>query len=195
MGLPASVFVHPMALCESESVGEGTRIWAFAHVMKGAVLGERCNICDHAFIEAGAQIGNHVTVKNAVLVWDGVVIEDEVFLGPACCFTNVLNPRAAFKRRADEFGRTLVRRGATIGANATIVCGTTLHECAFVAAGAVVTRDVPAYAMVAGSPARVIGYRCERGERLDFDAQGEAVTSYGQAYHRNADGLVSKVNA
>lgn len=193
MSLPESVFVHPQALCESETVGEGTRIWAFAHVMKGSVLGAGCNICDHAFVESGAKLGDRVTVKNAVLIWDGIVIEDEVFLGPGACFTNVLNPRAAHKRAADEFKPTLVRRGATVGANATIICGVTLHEHAFVAAGAVVNRDVPPHALVAGNPARLIGHMCERGERLSFNARGEAITSYGQRYAKCADGLVKKL--
>jgi UDP-2-acetamido-3-amino-2,3-dideoxy-glucuronate N-acetyltransferase len=160
------VFVHPRGLCESSSVGAGTRIWAFAHVMEGAVVGAGCNIGDHAFIERGARLGDRVTVKNAVLVWDQVTIGDEVFLGPNAVFTNDLVPRAAHKKGPDEFLPTLVEWGATIGANATIVCGTTIGAHAFVAAGAVVTRDVPPYALVAGNPARRLGWVCACGERL-----------------------------
>jgi UDP-2-acetamido-3-amino-2,3-dideoxy-glucuronate N-acetyltransferase len=161
------VYVHPKGLCESSTVGPGTRVWAFAHVMEGAVVGAGCNIGDHAFVEAGARLGDRVTVKNAVLVWDRVTIEDEVFLGPNAVFTNDLTPRAARRKSLDEFLPTLVRRGATVGANATVVCGTTIGEHAFVAAGAVVSRDVPAYALVAGNPARRVGWVCACGERLD----------------------------
>ncbi len=167
MGRDPSVFVHEKALCESDAVGPRTRVWAFAHVMKGAVVGADCNICDHAFIESGARLGDHVTVKNAVLVWDKVVVEDEVFLGPNMVFTNVMNPRVAFKRPPESFLPTRVRRGAAIGANATVVCGLTIGEQAFVGAGSVVIRDVPAHALVVGNPARWIGWVCACGERLD----------------------------
>jgi acetyltransferase-like isoleucine patch superfamily enzyme len=160
------VFVHPQGLCESDRVGPGTRIWAFAHVLPGAVIGSDCNICDHAFIEGGAVIGSGVTIKNAVLVWDRVTIEDEVFVGPNAVFTNDLRPRAAIKRGPEGWLPTLVRRGATIGANATIVCGVTIGEHAFVAAGAVVARDVAPHALVAGNPARFLGWVCTCGERL-----------------------------
>jgi acetyltransferase-like isoleucine patch superfamily enzyme len=163
------VFVHERALCESEQVGAGTRVWAFAHVMRGAVLGAACNVGDHAFIENGARLGNKVTVKNGVQVWDRVTVEDEVFLGPGMIFTNDPNPRVAFKKTPDKFLPTLVKRGASIGANATIVCGVTIGEQAFVGAGAVVVRDVPAYALVVGNPARQVGWMCQCGERLDRD--------------------------
>jgi UDP-2-acetamido-3-amino-2,3-dideoxy-glucuronate N-acetyltransferase len=183
------VVVHPRGLCESDTVGPGTRVWAFAHVMEGAVVGADCNIGDHAFIERGARLGDRVTVKNAVLVWDRVTVEDEVFLGPNAVFTNDLMPRAAHKKSSDEFLPTLVRRGATVGANATIVCGTTIGEHAFVAAGAVVTRDVAAYALVAGNPARRIGWVCACGERLGPSLSCACGRSYrlGSAV---ADGLV-----
>lgn len=169
MPLDASVSVHPRGLCESDTVGPRTRIWAFAHVLPGAVIGSDCNICDHAFVEGGAVIGSGVTIKNAVLVWDRVTIEDEVFVGPNAVFTNDLRPRAAIKRGRDEWLPTLVRRGATIGANATIVCGVTIGEHAFVAAGAVVARDVAAHALVAGNPARFVGWVCSCGARLRVD--------------------------
>lgn len=160
------VFVHPQALCESDQVGEGTRVWAFAHVMSGAVVGAGCNVCGGAFVESGAIVGDRVTIKNSVLVWDGVTVEDDVFLGPNAVFTNDRNPRAAFKKPLQEFLPTLVRQGATIGANATVLSGTTIGKGAFVGAGAVVTRDVPSYAVVVGNPARLIGWMCECGERL-----------------------------
>jgi acetyltransferase-like isoleucine patch superfamily enzyme len=160
-------FVHPKGLCESDSVGAGTRVWAFAHVLPGAVIGGDCNICDHAFVEGGARLGNNVTVKNGVLVFDGVTCEDDVFLGPAMVFTNDYLPRAAIKKGHDGLLPTTVRRGATIGANATIVCGITIGEQAFIGAGSVVVGDVPAHSITYGNPARHHGWICECTERLD----------------------------
>lgn len=159
-------FVHEKALCETDAIGPGTRVWAFAHVMKGATVGADCNIGDHAFIESGARLGDRVTVKNAVQIWDKVTIEDEVFLGPNMVFTNDMNPRVAFKKSPDAFLSTLVRKGASIGANATVVCGVTIGEQAFVGAGSVVIRDVPAHALVVGNPARRIGWMCACGDKL-----------------------------
>ena len=164
---PVGVFVHPKGLCESTDVGRGTRVWAFAHVMDNATVGADCNICAHAFVESGAVIGDRVTVKNAVLVWDRITIEDDVFLGPGATFTNDLRPRAHIKRGRDALLPTVVQQGATIGANATIVCGVTIGAHAFIAAGSVVTRDVPAHGFVSGNPARLRGWVCECGERLD----------------------------
>ncbi|MEW5847165.1 MAG: acyltransferase [Myxococcota bacterium] len=166
MARDASVFVHERALCESDDVGPRTRIWAFAHVMKGARVGADCNVCDHAFIESGAVVGNKVTVKNCVLIWDKVTVEDEVFLGPNMVFTNDMNPRVGFRKTPDEFLPTRVKRNASIGANATVVCGVTIGEAAFVGAGSVVIRDVPAHAMVVGNPARRIGWACACGKKL-----------------------------
>jgi UDP-2-acetamido-3-amino-2,3-dideoxy-glucuronate N-acetyltransferase len=160
------VFVHPQALCESDRVGAGTRIWAFAHVMSGAAVGERCNIGGHCFVEEGAVIGDGVTVKNGVSVWRGVTLEDDVFVGPNAVFTNDLRPRAAVKRAPEELLTTLVRRGATLGANATIVCDVVVGVHAFVGAGAVVVSDVADHALVVGSPARRIGWACSCGLRL-----------------------------
>ena len=162
----ASVFVHERALCESDDVGPGTRVHAFAHVMRGAVIGRDCNICGHAFVESGARIGDRVTVKNNVMVWDKVEVEDEVFLGPNVVLTNDPNPRVAFKKPPEKFLPTRIERGATLGANATIVCGVTIGRSAFVGAGAVVTRDVPAHALVVGNPARQRGWMCACGEKL-----------------------------
>lgn len=160
------VFVHPLGLCESEDVGDGTRVWAFAHVMRGASIGSGCNVGEGAFVESGAVVGNRVTIKNHVLLWDKVTVEDDVFLGPNVVFTNDLNPRAAFKKDAGAFVPTLVRRFASLGANSTIVCGNVIGEAAFVGAGSVVVGDVPAHAIVVGNPARRIGWMCVCGERL-----------------------------
>lgn len=164
--MTGEIFIHPKALCESDTVGSGTRIWAFAHLMAGAKVGSDCNIGGHAFIESGAAIGDRVTIKNAVLIWDKVVIEDDVFLGPNCVFTNDLNPRSAFKKSPEQFLPTRVRKGATIGANATIVSGVDIGAQAMVGAGSVVTSDIANHALVAGNPARFIGWVCECGLRL-----------------------------
>lgn len=176
-----SVAVHPLGLCESDLVGGGTRIWAFAHVLPGARIGSDCNVCDGAFVEGGAVIGDRVTVKNHVLVWDRVTVEDDCFLGPNVVFTNDFRPRAEVKRGTEGFLPTTVRRGASIGANATIVCGIEIGSYAFVAAGSVVTRDVPDHALVAGNPARQVGWVCRCGARLDDEGVcGECASSYEQ---------------
>src|SRR5262245_28447342 len=159
-------FIHERALVETDEIGGGTRVWAFAQVMSGARVGSDCNICGHAFIEHGAVVGDRVTVKNNVQVWDGVTIEDDVFLGPNATLTNDLTPRATIKKPREQLLKTVVRRGATIGANATIVCGVTVGEFAFVGAGAVVTKDVGPYSLVVGNPAKPIGWACECGGRL-----------------------------
>ena len=168
-GSTPGVFVHPAGLCESDSVGAGTRIWAFAHVLSGAVIGSNCNICDGAYVESGAVVGDRVTVKNQVLIFEGVTIEDDVFLGPGVVFTNDLRPRAHIKRSGDALSRTTVRRGATLGAGVVVVCGTVVGANAFVGAGTVVTRDIPAHAFMVGNPARQIAWACTCGDRLDDD--------------------------
>jgi serine acetyltransferase/dTDP-4-dehydrorhamnose 3,5-epimerase-like enzyme len=150
------VFVHEQGLCESAEVGSGTRIWAFAHVLEGARVGADCNICDGVFVEGGAVVGDRVTVKCGVQLWDGVVLEDEVFVGPNATFTNDPMPRS--RQWLDEYPRTIVRRGASIGANATILPGIEIGTGAMVGAGAVVTRSVPPHAIVVGNPARIQGY-------------------------------------
>jgi acetyltransferase-like isoleucine patch superfamily enzyme/dTDP-4-dehydrorhamnose 3,5-epimerase-like enzyme len=149
-------FVHPQGICESQQVGAGTRVWAFAHVLPGAVIGRDCNICDHTFIENDVVLGDRVTVKCGVQLWDGVRLEDDVFIGPNATFTNDLFPRS--KRRPDKFLETVVARSASIGANATILPGIVIGQNAMVGAGAVVTRSVPPNAIVTGNPARIVGY-------------------------------------
>jgi UDP-2-acetamido-3-amino-2,3-dideoxy-glucuronate N-acetyltransferase len=179
MARDPSVFVHELALCESDDVGPRTRVWAFAHVLPGASIGADCNVCDHAFVEGGAVVGNSVTIKNNVLLWDRVTVEDEVFLGPNAVFTNDIRPRAGVRKGREAWLPTLVRRGATIGANATVVCGVTVGRWAFVGAGAVVVADVPDHALVVGNPARRVGWACRCGERLPDDLQ---CASCGRAY-------------
>jgi UDP-2-acetamido-3-amino-2,3-dideoxy-glucuronate N-acetyltransferase len=167
----ADYFLHESSYVDAGAViGSGTKIWHFCHVMAGAQIGRDCNIGQNVFIASGVQIGNRVKIQNNVSVYTGVTLEDEVFLGPAMVFTNVINPRSHVSRK-DEYQQTLVQRGATIGANATILCGITLGEYAFVGAGAVVTHDVPAYALVYGAPARLQGWMCRCGERLPFSIQ------------------------
>ena len=192
--MSVEVFVHPQGLCESSQVGKGTRIWAFAHVMKNAVVGEGCNICGGAFIESGAILGDGVTVKNNVLVWDKVTVEDRVFLGPNAVFTNDMNPRAAFKKDPDEFLTTKVRVGSSIGANATIVCGVEIGKRAFVGAGSVVIHDVPDHALVVGNPARQIGWMCVCGKKLggmELDEQSISC-SCGRHYELGDQKLTQK---
>ena len=168
--------VHPLALCESDDVGEDTRVWAFAHILPGARVGARCNLGECVFVEGGASVGNDVTVKNGVAIYDRVTIEDEVFLGPNATFTNDLRPRSGtLKITPEEFAPTRIARGASIGANATIVCGVTVGSWAMVGAGAVVTRDVPPHALVVGVPARAVGWVCTCGERLGYSA-GDALS-------------------
>ncbi len=182
----AEFFVHPTAVVdEGAAIGPGTKIWHFCHIMPGAELGPGCNLGQNVMIASGVKLGRNVKIQNNVSVYTGVVCEDDVFLGPSCVFTNVRNPRSAVPRRS-QYLATVVRRGATVGANATIVCGTEIGEYAFVGAGAVVTKPVPPYALVVGAPARRI--RC--GHRLEFDAAGTAVCpESGEKYLLNEDGV------
>lgn len=175
---------------EGCQIGAGTRIWHFSHIMPDCVIGERCNIGQNVVISPGVVLGNNVKIQNNVSVYTGVVCEDDVFLGPSCVFTNVLNPRSAIPRK-DQYRKTLVRRGATIGANATIVCGHTIGEYALIGAGAVVTKDVPPYALVVGNPSRQIGWVSEYGHRLRFDEKGEArCPESGERYLLKEGGVV-----
>lgn len=162
----ARFFAHPLALIDTDEIGDRTRVWAFAHVMKGARVGSDCNIGEHSFIEDGATLGNNVTVKNGVSIWARVTVEDNCFLGPHCVFTNDMNPRAYIKKGPEALLPTLIKANSTIGANAVIVCGNTIGRFAFVGAGSVVIRDVQEYALVAGNPARQIGWICECAAKL-----------------------------
>jgi UDP-2-acetamido-3-amino-2,3-dideoxy-glucuronate N-acetyltransferase len=164
-----AVFVHPQGLCESRSVGSGTRIWAFAHVLADAQIGRDCNVGGGAFVEGGAVVGDRVTIKNQVMIFDGVTVEDDVFLGPGVIFTNDLRPRAHIKRSGDALLPTLVEQGVTLGAGVVVVCGVTIGHDAFVAAGAVVVRPVPAHGFLVGNPARLVGWVCRCGLRLTDD--------------------------
>ncbi len=166
-------FLHPLALAEAATIGAGTRVWAFAHVMAGAEVGGHCNLGEHVFVEAGASIGDRVTVKNGVSVWTGVHVEDDAFLGPHCVFTNDPNPRSFIKKGPQALVPTHVRKGATIGAGAVIVCGHEIGRYAFVGAGAVVIRDVPDFALVVGNPARQIGWMCLCAQKLPATPQPE----------------------
>lgn len=167
-------FAHPTAVIdEGCSIGEGTKIWHFSHIMPGSTIGKDCNIGQNVVISPQVVLGNNVKVQNNVSVYTGVVCEDDVFLGPSVVFTNVFNPRSAIARK-DEYRKTIVRRGATIGANATVVCGYEIGEYAFIGAGAVITRPVPAYALVTGNPARQSGWMSEYGHKLKFDEAGTA---------------------
>lgn len=173
------IFIDDRGLCESQDVGAGTRVWAFAHVMSGAVVGKDCNICEGAFVEGGVTVGDRVTVKNGVLLFDGVTIGDDVFLGPGVVFTNDLNPRSGHRKDQDHFLATTVEGGTTIGANSTVVCGVSLGALSFIGAGAVVIADVPAHAFMVGNPARQIGWACKCGHRLNGDLEcPECGTSY-----------------
>jgi acetyltransferase-like isoleucine patch superfamily enzyme len=163
-------YVHPQALVESAEIGPSTRIWAFAHILKGARIGADCNIGDHAFVEGEVVLGNNVTVKNGVAIWSGVTIEDNVFLGPNCVFTNDRNPRSYIKKTMEQLDPTIVRANATIGANATILCGITIGTYAFIGAGAVVIRSVPDYALIVGNPSRQIGWMCRCAQKLEGPA-------------------------
>lgn len=187
-------FAHPTAVVdEGCEVGRGTKIWHFSHVMDGSRIGEDCNIGQNVVVSPGVALGRNVKVQNNVSIYTGVVCEDDVFLGPSCVFTNVVNPRSAVPRK-DQYRKTLVCRGASIGANATIVCGHRIGRYAMVGAGAVVTHDVPDYALVVGNPARQAGWVSEYGHRLDFDASGIAqCPESGQAY-RLEEGKVERVS-
>ncbi|GIV42163.1 MAG: N-acetyltransferase [Vicingaceae bacterium] len=167
-------FAHPTAVIdEGCEIGEGTKIWHFSHIMPQAKIGKNCNIGQNVVVSPGVVLGNNVKVQNNVSIYTGVICEDDVFLGPSCVFTNVINPRSAINRR-NQYLSTIVKKGATIGANATIVCGHNIGEYAFVGAGAVVTKEVPPYALVVGNPARQIGWMSEFGHRLYFDEKGLA---------------------
>lgn len=186
--------IHSSAVVdEGAVVGAGTKVWHFSHIMKDAVLGENCNIGQNVVVSPGVILGNNVKVQNNVSIYTGVICEDDVFLGPSCVFTNVINPRSAVNRRS-QYAKTKVGRGATIGANATIVCGNDIGEYAFIGAGAVVTKHVPAYALLVGNPARQIGWMSRFGNRLHFNKEGFAqCAESGEQYMLSTDGIVSLI--
>lgn len=191
-------FVHESSYIEKNcTIGEGTKVWHFCHIMENSVIGKHCNLGQNVVISPGCIIGNNVKIQNNVSVYTGVILEDDVFCGPSAVFTNVVNPRSHVSRK-DEYQRTLVKRGASIGANGTVVCGATLGRYCFVGAGAVVTRDVPDYAMVYGNPARLHGWVCYCGIKLDFDISKNSTAtaecqSCGRVYFKEGFSVVETV--
>lgn len=186
-------FAHETAIVdEGCNIGKGTKIWHFSHIMANCTLGENCNIGQNVVVSPEVILGKNVKVQNNVSIYSGVICEDDVFLGPSMVFTNVINPRSAVNRRG-EYSKTTVKRGASIGANATIVCGHDIGEFAFIGAGAVVTKHVPAYALVVGNPARQMGWMSEFGHRLEFDADGIAVCKESGEKYKLSNQTVHKI--
>ncbi|MGE5382006.1 MAG: acyltransferase [Omnitrophica WOR_2 bacterium] len=186
-------FAHETAVIdEGCTIGKGVKIWHFSHIMEGCVIGDQCNIGQNVVVSPGVILGKNVKIQNNVSIYTGVTCEDDVFLGPSMVFTNVINPRSAVNRR-NSYSRTLVKKGASIGANATIVCGHDIGEYAFIGAGAVVTKEVPPYALVVGNPAKQTGWMSEYGHKLNFNAQGFAECSESHEKYQLKDGKVRKV--
>jgi UDP-2-acetamido-3-amino-2,3-dideoxy-glucuronate N-acetyltransferase len=186
-------YAHDTAIIDEESqIGDGTKIWHFSHIMKDAIIGENCNIGQNVVVSPGVRLGRNVKVQNNVSIYTGVSCDDDVFLGPSCVFTNVINPRSAVNRRG-EYAKTNVGKGASIGANATIVCGHDIGKYAFIGAGAVVTKDVPPYALFVGNPAKQIGWVSEYGNRLNFDENGSAVCLESNEKYKLSDNIVNKI--
>ncbi len=190
------VFIHPTAIVESDRIGKGTRIWAFTHVMEGAEIGEECNIGEHCFLESGVIVGSHSTIKNGNMLWEGVILEEGVFVGPQVCFTNDLYPRSprfpqGNKRydNRDWLLPTRLEQGASIGAGAVLLPGLTISAFAMVGAGAVVTSDVPAHALVAGNPARFRKWVCQCGQPLDFQNSNATCKECGRSFTEARDGV------
>ena len=188
-----SYFAHPTAVIDQGSeIGEGVKIWHFSHIMPGCKIGDHCNLGQNVVVSPRVVLGKNVRVQNNVSIYEGVICEDDVFLGPSMVFTNVINPRSAVSRK-NEFRQTIVRKGASIGANATIVCGYEIGEYAFIGAGAVITKPVPAYALVVGNPARQTGWMSEFGERLHFDENGVAFCKESGQQYQLVNNKVSRV--
>ena len=187
-------FVHESSYVDEPcQIGKGTKIWHFSHVMKNSVIGENCNIGQNVVVSPDVQLGNNVKIQNNVSVYTGVVCEDDVFLGPSMVFTNVINPRSGVIRK-EEYMKTVVKKGASIGANATIVCGNNIGKYAFIGAGAVVTKEVPDYALMVGNPSKNIGWMSEFGERLNFDSTGIAICDHTGLRYRFKNNLVHKID-
>ncbi|NMC56724.1 MAG: N-acetyltransferase [Eubacteriaceae bacterium] len=187
-------FAHESSYIDEPcKIGKGTKIWHFSHIMSNSEIGQNCNIGQNVVISPGVKLGNGVKIQNNVSVYTGVVCEDDVFLGPSCVFTNVINPRA-FVERKDEYKQTLIKKGASLGANCTIVCGSTIGKYALVGAGAVVTKDVPDYWTVAGSPAKKIGYICECGIKIKFESNNAKCEHCGKEYIKDENDLVKEID-
>jgi UDP-2-acetamido-3-amino-2,3-dideoxy-glucuronate N-acetyltransferase len=186
-------FAHETAIVDEDClIGEGTKIWHFSHIMSNCEMGEGCNIGQNVVVSPGVKLGKNVKIQNNVSIYTGVECEDDVFLGPSMVFTNVINPRSAVNRK-NEYAKTIVKKGASIGANATIVCGHDIGEYAFIGAGAVVTKTVLPFALVVGNPARQIGWMSEYGQRLEFDSNGLAVCSESNIKYRLENNIVIKL--
>ena len=187
-----SYYVHPSSIIDDGCIiGDGTKIWHFSHIMSGAVIGNNCNLGQNVVVSPKVILGNNVRVQNNVSIYEGVICEDDVFLGPSAVLTNVINPRSAVSRKS-EYKTTLIKKGASIGANATIVCGHNIGEYAFIGAGAVVTKDVPAYALIVGNPGRQAGWMSEFGQKLQFDEGGNAVCSESGVAYQLKENKVSR---
>ena len=189
-------YVHESAyLDDGAEVGENTKIWHFSHIMSKAKIGNNCNLGQNVFVANNVIVGNYCKIQNNVSLYEGIILEDYVFCGPSMVFTNIKTPRCEFPRNTSAYYlKTIIKRGASIGANATIVCGITLYECAFVAAGAVVTKDVPPYGLVAGVPAKIIGWMSAYGDILEFDQNGYAIDSIGDKYQQVSSQKVIKLS-
>jgi len=186
---------HPSAVIDEGCIiGKGTKVWHFSHIMPNCTIGENCNIGQNVVISPGVILGNNVKIQNNVSIYTGVTCEDDVFLGPSMVFTNVNNPRSAVNRR-DQYSKTVVKKGASIGANATIVCGHDIGQFAFIGAGAVVTKNVPDYALVVGNPAKQMGWMSEYGHRLKFDAEGRATCPESNQKYILSANRVSRIDA
>jgi acetyltransferase-like isoleucine patch superfamily enzyme len=187
-------FCHPSAIVEhGANIGSRTRIWAFVHILRGARIGMDCNVCDHTFIEGNVVVGNRVTIKTSISLWDGMVIEDDVFLGPNACFTNDKRPRS--KQYPPEFTQTLLRQGCSMGANSTTLPGLTIGRYAMVGAGAVVTRSIPDFGLVFGNPARLMGWVCKCGVRLPVAVAGRMTCACGLIYEAVGPEEIRLINA
>lgn len=187
-------FQHPTAIVEPGVIaGKGTRIWAFVHILSGVTLGEDCNVCDHTFIENQVSIGNRVTIKCGVSLWDGVVVEDDVFIGPNAVFTNDKRPRS--RKHLEQFPQITLKTGCSLGANATILPGVTVGRWAMIGAGAVVTHDVPDYGLMVGTPARLVGWVCQCGEKLVFRSARHLVCECGRRYEQRGEDRICECEA
>ena len=188
-----SYFIHETAVVDNGArIGNGTKVWHFSHLMPNCIIGENCSLGQNVYVASHVSLGNNVKVQNNVSIYEGVVCEDDVFLGPSMVFTNVINPRSAVIRK-NEFKKTLVKKGATIGANATILCGIEIGEFAFIGAGAVVTKNVNAYALVTGNPATQTGWMSEAGHKLDFNSTGIAICIESNQQYKFENGAVTKI--